>query len=94
MADLKVDYQLLEQIRSQLGTVISNLNGIETQAGEAGAEVGSAQVANALGGFAGNWSYHRKQLLGDAQQLQTRVGAALDSFRQVDSRAATAVEGE
>jgi hypothetical protein len=85
MADLKVDYQLLEQTDNSLGSLVGEFQNIQAvQDGYDGA-LGSGDVAGAMNGFAGNWDYHRKQLVGSMQALQKLVQGAKAGFQKTDN---------
>jgi hypothetical protein len=54
MADLKLDYQLLESIESSLGTLQSEFANIKTQTSGYDSAMGSAAIVSAMNGFSGN----------------------------------------
>jgi hypothetical protein len=85
MADLKIDYQLLEQANSSLSSLVGEFDNIQAvQDGYDGA-LGSGDIAGAINGFAGNWDYHRKQLVGSMQALQKMVQETRQQFRKTDN---------
>lgn len=86
MADLKVDYQLLDSIERSLSTLVSEFQNIQAQAGGYDGAMGSADIAGAMGSFAGNWDYHRKQIVGSMQSLGQMVSQTRKHFQDTDSR--------
>jgi hypothetical protein len=92
--DLDVDYQLLGSIHSALEGVSREFEDIQTtQAGFDG-DMGSADVTGAMENFAGNWSYHRKKLISELDNLLTLVEKAIQGFRHADESAAAALHGK
>jgi hypothetical protein len=89
MADLRVDYQLLASIHSTLNGLTWEFENIEDQASAYDSAYGSSGITAAMGSFAGNWSYHRKTLLGTMQNLDQMVTATAQQFRQTDSQLAS-----
>ncbi len=89
MADLRVDYQLLASIHSTLNGLTWEFENIEDQASAYDPAYGSGDVAAAMGSFAGNWSTHRKTLLGAMQNLDHMVAVTAQQFRQTDSQLAS-----
>jgi hypothetical protein len=89
MADLRVDYQLLALIHSTLNGLTWEFENLEDQASAYDSAYGSGDITAAMGSFAGNWSYHRKTLLGTMQNLDHMVTVTAQQFRQTDSQLAT-----
>ena len=89
MADLRVDYQLLASIHGALNGLTWEFETIEDQVSACDSAYGSGDSAAAMGSFAGNWSYHRKTLLGTMQNLDHMVIVTAQQFRQTDSRLAS-----
>jgi hypothetical protein len=86
MADLKVDYQLLDSIERNLSSLVSQFENIETQTGSYDAAMGSGDIAGAMGNFAGNWEYHRKQIVSSMQSLGQMVNATKKHFQDTDDK--------
>lgn len=86
MADLKVDYQLLDSIERSLSTLVSEFQNIQAQTGGYDGAMGSADIAGAMGSFAGNWDYHRKQIAGSMQSLGQMVSQTRKHFQDTDNR--------
>jgi hypothetical protein len=63
MADLVVDYSLLEQVENTLNGLKDELENITLQEQAYTGAYGSGDIAGAMNDFAGNWSYHRGKLL-------------------------------
>lgn len=89
MADLRVDYQLLASIHSTLTGLTWEFENIEDQASAYDSAYGSTDITAAMGNFAGNWSTHRKTLLGTMQNLDHMVTATGQRFHQTDDQLAS-----
>ena len=89
MADLRVDYQLLASIHRTLNGLTWEFENIEDQASAYDSAFGSGDITAAMGSFAGNWSAHRKTLLGTTQNLDQMATATAQVFRQTDSQLAS-----
>lgn len=88
MSDLKVDYQALSFTHHTLGELVTQFGDIQTQQSHYDWAMGSGAVAGAMDNFAGNWNYHRKQLLSSMNDLDTMVATALEQFPKTDDQLA------
>ena len=86
MADLKVDYQLLDSIERSLTSLQSEFQNIKAQTGSYDGAMGSGDVASAMDGFSGNWDDHRKDLLNSIQSLGKMVSETKQQFQQADNK--------
>jgi hypothetical protein len=91
MADLKVDYQLLESIESSLSSLLSEFENIKTQTGGYDGAMGSSAVASAMDGFAGNWDHHRQSLISSMQSLGKMVSETIQQFQKTDKTLASSL---
>jgi hypothetical protein len=91
MADLKVDYQLLDAIEHNLSNLVSQFEHIETQTSSYDGAMGSGDIAGAMGNFAGNWDYHRKQMVSSMQSLGTMVSETRQQFQGTDDKLKTSL---
>ncbi len=89
MADLRVDYQLLASIHATMTGLISEFEAIEDQASGLDSAYGSGAIAGAMGSFSGNWSDHRKKLVGSMQGLDRLVTSTATGFHRTDSQLAS-----
>lgn len=85
MADLVVDYSLLEQVESTLSGLHREFSDIQGQQHAYASAWGSGAIASAMGDFAGNWDYHRKKLLESLESLGAMVGKCKSSFATADT---------
>jgi len=88
MSDLKVDYQALSSTQRTLGGLVTQFGDIQTQQSHYDWAMGSGAVAGAMDNFAGNWNYHRKQLISSMNDLGTMVATALEQFPKTDNQLA------
>ena len=86
MADLKVDYQLLDSIERSLTSLHSEFQNIKSQTGAYDGAMGSGDVASAMDGFSGNWDDHRKDLLNSIQSLGKMVSETKQQFQTTDNK--------
>jgi hypothetical protein len=93
MADLKVDYQLLASIHATMTGLVTEFDTIEDQAAAYSAAYGYDGISGAMNGFSGNWSDHRKKLLGSMQNLDHMVTATAQDFRTADGKLASDLTG-
>jgi conjugal transfer/entry exclusion protein len=89
MADLRVDYQLLDSMHRTLNGLARELETIEDQVSAYDAAFGSGVITAAMGSFSGNWGKHRKTLLGTMQNLGHMTAATARDFHQADSQLAS-----
>jgi hypothetical protein len=93
MADLKVDYQLLASIHATMTGLVTEFDTIEDQAAAYNSAYGYDGITSAMNSFSGNWSDHRKKLLGTMQNLDHMVTATATDFRSTDSKLASDLTG-
>ena len=86
LADLKVDYQLLDSIESSLSSLLSEFQNIQASTGAYDGAMGSPDVASAMDGFAGNWNDHRKSLVSSMQSLGKMVSETRRQFQNADNK--------
>jgi hypothetical protein len=89
MADLKVDYQLLASIHTTMSGLTSEFETIGDEAAAYTSAYGYDGIVSAMSSFSGNWSDHRKQLLGTMQNLDRMVIATSQDFQHTDSKLAS-----
>jgi hypothetical protein len=86
VADLKVDYQLLNSIESSLTSLLSEFQNIKAQTSAYDGAMGSGAVASAMDGFAGNWDHHRQGLITSIQSLGKMVSETIQQFKNADNK--------
>jgi len=89
MADLKVDYQLLASIHRTLNGLTWEFENIQDQVGAYDQAFGSSDIRAAMGSFSGNWTTHRKTMLGTMRSLDQMVTATAQRFHQADNQLAS-----
>jgi hypothetical protein len=94
MADLKVDYQLLDSTERTLTSLTSEFQNIEAQEAGYDGAMGSGDIASAMDSFAGNWDYHRGQLVGSMQALGKMITEAKKQFTQTDTKLTHSLTGK
>jgi hypothetical protein len=88
MTDLRISYADLSATNGALLVLINDMENIQTDTSAYDGAMGSGDVAGAMDNFAGNWSVHRKKLLGNMQNVQSMVQGALTDFPETDRKAA------
>lgn len=94
MPDLKVDYSLLESSHGSLNSLINEFGNLQATTGSYDGALGSGDVASAMDGFAGNWNYHKNQLINDMKDLDKMVTESIDQFKGTDLKAAKELTGK
>jgi hypothetical protein len=85
VADLVVDYSLLGRSEASLRALISEFSNVQTQENAYAGAWGSDDIAAAMGDFASNWDYHRKQLLASMESLSAMVSQSRAGFAKADT---------
>jgi hypothetical protein len=94
VADLKVDYSLLEASHKRLTSLSSEFGSLQASNSGYDAALGSGTIAGAMNSFAGNWSYHRDQLVGDMDKLDKMITESIAQFMDTDKKAAQELTGK
>lgn len=89
MSDLRISYGELESTTGMLGGLITDLENIQASESAYDGAMGSSDISGAMDNFAGNWSVHRKKLLGQMDGLHSMVDAALTQFPATDRKTAS-----
>jgi hypothetical protein len=84
MTDLRLDYQLLDEIRASLRSLAADFGSIEVMQDGYNAAMGSPAIASAMNGFAGNWSVHRQKLVASMQALEQMAEGTRSGFTKTD----------
>ena len=90
MADLKVDYQLLDSTERSLSSLVSEFQNMQAQEDAYSGAMGSGDIASAMNGFATNWNKHKKNLVSSMQALGKMVSETKQQFQKTDTKLATA----
>lgn len=91
MADLTVDYPLLDSIERSLSSLYSEFQNIKARTAAYDGDMGSGAVASAMDGFAGNWNDHRESLLNSIQTLGKMVSETRQQFQNTDNKLSSSV---
>lgn len=94
VSDLRVDYNLLEASHKNLTSLASEFGNLQASTGGYDAAMGSGAIAGAMDSFAGNWSYHRDQLVGDMKKLDDMIDESVKQFMDTDKKAAQELLGK
>jgi hypothetical protein len=89
MADLKVEFDLLDSAEKTLTSLTSEFQNIKTSTGDYDGALGSGDIAGAMGSFSGNWDYHRGKLVGSMQALGQMIGESKKQFHATDNKLAS-----
>ena len=83
MADLVVDYGLLEQTENTLNSLKREFGNIDALRDSA--NWGDGGIGSAMGDFAGNWSDHRQKLVGSMDAMIKNVHETRTQTDQFDT---------
>jgi hypothetical protein len=93
MADLRVDFAVLDAMQRSLVAVAERFEGLGAQAGAEVRIWGGSHVRSAMEEFADNWKSHRGKLTEDLRRLGERCAGTVEVFRGVDAGLAHSVQG-
>jgi hypothetical protein len=89
MSDLIVDYRVLEQSEQLLARLHQQISAGSGASVAEDSDWGLSGVASAMGGFYGDWSYHRQQILGRMETLHTMARQSRQTFQGADDQLAS-----
>jgi hypothetical protein len=89
VSDLIVDYQVLERSEQLLARLHQQVSAGTGASVAEDSDWGFGGVVSAMGGFYGDWSYHRGQILGRMQTLHTMTQQSRQSFQGADEKLAS-----
>lgn len=88
MSDLIVDYQALERSEQLLARLHQQISGASASLA-VDSDWGFAGITSAMGGFYGDWSYHRKRILDRMETLHTMSRQSRQAFQDADAKLAS-----
>jgi hypothetical protein len=91
MADLKIDYDLLSESSSSLGTIYHALDTLKSRRSQTESDWGSSAISDALGSFAGDWDSHREKIMKSVQSTKGLVDEALEGFKDTEGKLASSL---
>jgi hypothetical protein len=86
MADLVVDYNLLDKAQASLAGLGKEFGDIKSQERAYDGDWGSSRIQNAMADFAGNWDNHRKNLLQKINTLGQHTQESKKGFQGTDTK--------
>jgi hypothetical protein len=89
VSDLIVDYQVLEQSEQLLARLHQQVSAGLGASVAGDSDWGFGGVMSAMGGFYGDWSYHRQQILGRMETLHTMTRQSRQAFQGADDTLAS-----
>jgi hypothetical protein len=93
VSDLIVDYQVLEQSEQLLARLHQQISAGSGGSVTMDSDWGFGGVMSAMGGFYGDWSYHRRQILGRMETLHTMTRQSRQAFQGADEKLASQLAG-
>ena len=92
MADLKVEFGLLDSAGKTLASLTSEFQNIKAQASDYDGAMGSGDIVGAMGSFSGNWDYPRDKLVGSMQALGKMITESQKQFHGTDNQLASSLK--
>jgi uncharacterized protein YukE len=92
MADLTLDLQLIEQLKSDLSAVAKEFKDADDFSDGVADATGHESLHDHVRDFAHNWNDKRKSMTEDVEALQQQVQAIADGFKDVDEAFRKALE--
>ena len=80
MTTFYVDMAALQELANNLGAIYNALDNARDDFSYAGADMGSADVASALGDFSSGWKDGRKTIMDEIGSLMRAVQGAADDY--------------
>jgi hypothetical protein len=84
MADLTVDYVVLDRIVRSLSQISAEFEDLHKRREEETGIWGGYQVRSAMGNFASNWDVHRETISEQLRTLGEKCVGITEEFRAVD----------
>ena len=91
MADLKVEFDILQTTEKTLTSLHAEFSDIKAQERVYDSEWGSGDVKDAMHSFTDNWDDHRKNLLNTISNVGKLVSESISAFQQTDGKLAADV---
>lgn len=85
MADLQVDYAVLDTIRMSLHSLGGELERMDVRRDEMDPLWVGARVRKSMRGFTDDWDRHRRDLIAEVRELEDKVTVVADTFRDVET---------
>lgn len=85
MADLRVEYAVLDATRVSLYRLARELEGMDVRRDEMDLLWVGRRVRKAMRGFTDDWDRHRRDLIAEVRELEEKVTAVADTFRGVEA---------
>jgi ABC-type transporter Mla subunit MlaD len=89
---LKLDLQLLDQLRDDLSAVVSEFKNADDFSDDVADATGHDDLAGHVRDFAHAWNEKRKSMTTNVENVQKAVAAITDNFTKVDQGLAKALE--
>jgi len=92
MTDLKLDLQLLGQLKSDLDAIVKEFKGADDFSDDVAEATGHDGLGGHVRDFAHKWNDKRKSMTESVEGLEKSVSAVTDGFTKVDDGLAKALE--
>ncbi|MGJ4844647.1 MULTISPECIES: hypothetical protein [unclassified Leifsonia] len=92
MTDLKLDLELLGQLKSDLEAIVSEFKGADDFSDAVADATGHDGLSGHVRDFAHKWNDKRKKMTESVESLSKSVAGVTDGFTKVDEGLATALE--
>lgn len=86
MSDLVVNADLLMESITSLHTIKYEFEHTSEHQHDLADDWGSGDIEHAMNSFAGNWNYHRKQLLSSIEAVGEMAEKSYEAFGDVDTK--------
>jgi uncharacterized protein YukE len=92
MPDLKLDLELLQQLKEDLEAIATEFKGADDFSDDVANSTGHDDLGSHVEDFAHKWNDKRKSMTEAVEDLQKSIAAISDGFTQVDAGLAKALE--
>lgn len=92
MSDLKLDLELLTQLKDDLEAVVNDFKDADDFSDDVAEATGSDELQGHVREFAHKWNDKRKSMTTNVENLHKQIAAISDGFTSVDTGLAKALE--
>jgi uncharacterized protein YukE len=94
MADLKVDYQMLEAMSRSMAAIAAEFENLHDHRDVEKSIWGGVSIRSGMDDFASNWDRHRSDLTEQIRKLGEKCGATCETFQGVEQALTRGAGGE
>ncbi len=90
--DLSIDMESLRTLATDLASIVDELENADGNAEDAAQATGHDELRERVNDFADKWRIKREEMIGDVKKLSEIMTQIVDTFTEVDTELAKALE--